>query len=91
MSIPTAQLHETLIKQTKNQQEIIPNLLKDSHSIEDTNPEVVAEQEATKVIAASGNKGQSDADLETLDHQDLPALCQAKAELEAIVMGSEVS
>jgi hypothetical protein len=76
VSIPTAKLHETLIKQIKNQQEIIiiPNLPKDSHSIEDTNPEVVAEQEATQPIAASGNKGQLDADLETLDHRDLPAL-----------------
>ena len=41
VSIPTAKLHETLINQIKNKQEIIPNLLKDSHSIEDTNPEVV--------------------------------------------------
>jgi hypothetical protein len=69
-------LHEKLIKQIKNQQEIIANVLKDSHPLEDTNPEAVAEQEAMEcnAIAANDNEDQSEADLETLDHQDLPAL-----------------
>ena len=44
----------------------------------------MAEQEAMQrdAIAASDNEDQSDADLETLDHRDLPALHRAKAELE---------
>ena len=69
-------MHEKLIKQIKNQQEIIINVPKDSHPLEDTNTEAVAEQEAIQpdAIAASDNEDQSDADLETLDHRDLPAL-----------------
>ena len=66
-------MHEKLIKQIKNQQEIIANVLKDSHPLEDTNPEAVAKQEAMQ-RDASDNEDQSDADLETLDHRDLPAL-----------------
>jgi hypothetical protein len=71
-------LHEKLIKQIKNQQGIIANLPKpkDSRPLEDTNPKAVAEQEARQpdTIVASNNEDQLDADLETLDHQDLPAL-----------------
>jgi hypothetical protein len=82
-------LHKKLIKQIKNQQEINANLPKpkDSCPLEDTNSEALAEQEARQpdAIAASDNKDwlDADADLETLDHRDLPALHQAKAELEA--------
>ena len=74
-------MHEKLIKQIKNEQEIIANVPKDSHPLEDTNPEAVAEQEAMQRDAGD-NEDQSDADLETLDHRDLPALRRAKAELE---------
>ena len=72
VSIPTAQRHEKLIKQIKNQQEIIA-LPKDSHN---TNPSVVAEKEARQLdaVAASDNEDQSDADFETLDHRYFPAL-----------------
>jgi hypothetical protein len=81
MSISTAQSYEKLIKQIKNQQEIIASLPKDSHNI---NPEAVVEQEAEPdTIVVSDNEDQSDADLETLDHRDLPTLHWAKAELEA--------
>jgi len=80
VSIPTAQSYEKSIKQIKNQQEIIASLPKDSHNI---NPEAVAEQEAEPDTIVSDNEDQSNADLETLDHRDLPALRQAKAELEA--------
>jgi hypothetical protein len=71
-------LHKKLIKQIKNQQEIIANLPKpkDSHPLEDTNPKAVAEQEARQpdAIATSDNEDQLDADLETLDYQDFLAL-----------------
>jgi hypothetical protein len=48
-------LHEKLIKQIKNQQEIIANLSKpkDSHLLEDTNSEAVAEQEARQPDAVT--------------------------------------